>query len=252
MHTHEQTNGKRPTLVIKRVTGGYEVFAPQRPHDRYRVAGENGTLACECEMFHMHHACEHASAVAEHEGSRSDRENPSPARNGVDRSLQGQLVLKRSVSPDGRIDSLSVEMSSPTGHRESPEAQAASILAIQNKIVAGFLGRRTERQESNPRPVERQASNGAQEAELLNIGGVDTRFGRRLFINVRCNGSTIKLFGSERKLADSIQAAGFPEAAEVIEEGIELHLPCMVTTKPSDDGRYVNVETVLPQAGPDR
>ncbi len=41
-------------------------------------------------------------------------------------------------------------------------------------------------------------------------------------------------------------AAGFPDVASQVAEGLEIRLPCRVTTKPSDDGRYVNVERVLP------
>jgi hypothetical protein len=38
--------------------------------------------------------------------------------------------------------------------------------------------------------------------------------------------------------------------AERIEEGVALRVPCRVITKPSPDGRYVNIERVLPVAVP--
>jgi hypothetical protein len=56
----------------------------------------------------------------------------------------------------------------------------------------------------------------------------------------------LKLFGSEKQLSDAVVAAGFPEAANHLAEGSMLNLPCQVVTKPTQDGRFLNIERVLP------
>jgi hypothetical protein len=47
-----------------------------------------------------------------------------------------------------------------------------------------------------------------------------------------------------------IIAAGFPQLAERVDEGKQLNAPCRVVTKPSEDGKYVNVKQVLPVEQP--
>jgi hypothetical protein len=51
------------------------------------------------------------------------------------------MLLKRSVSPDGRIDSLSIEFTAEVGGATPTEvsARAARLLALQSAIVKGFL-----------------------------------------------------------------------------------------------------------------
>ena len=78
---------------------------------------------------------------------------------------------------------------------------------------------------------------------------MDDRYGRRLFLVVQSNGSMLRLFGSAKQLADALAAAGFPDYAHHVTEGTALDLPCRIVTKPSPDGRYQNIERVLP-AGP--
>ena len=98
-----------------------------------------------------------------------------------------------------------------------------------------------------PRPVP--ASDGSEAAELLHIGGMNGKWGRRLFITVQANGHTLKLFGNRQQLADAIVAAGFPERAQGIAEGVELRLPCRILTAPTADGRFRNITQVLPTGG---
>jgi len=80
----------------------------------------------------------------------------------------------------------------------------------------------------------------------VDIAGIDGKWGRRLFINVQANGRTLKLFGNRKQLAEHITAAGFWNMADQIAEGIRLNLPCRIITKLSDDGRWLNIEQVLP------
>ncbi len=83
-------------------------------------------------------------------------------------------------------------------------------------------------------------------AQMLDVVGLDGRWGRRLFINVQAEGRRIKLFGTKSQLAEHVRAAGFPEYADHLTEGVTLHVPCRVLTSPSRDGRYLNIDRVLP------
>jgi hypothetical protein len=55
----------------------------------------------------------------------------------------------------------------------------------------------------------------------------------------------------QTQLAEAIRNAGFPRMAERIEEGVALRVPCRVITTPTPDGKYVNIERVLPVQTPD-
>ena len=52
------------------------------------------------------------------------------------------MLLKRSVSPDGRIDSFSVEFSMPVSDIPDGEikTKAQNVLQLQIEIVGAFLG----------------------------------------------------------------------------------------------------------------
>ena len=75
---------------------------------------------------------------------------------------------------------------------------------------------------------------------------MNTRWGRRLFINVKVNGETLKLFGAKKQLEEAVTAAGFPELQDRITEGATVAVPCRVTTKASENGKYRNVDRVFP------
>src|SRR5437870_2972540 len=170
------------------------------------------------------------------------------------------------MSPDGYINSLSVEFSNIIEHKSDDEIkqQAAKALALQADIVDGFLkgngnGRpnteTTEKANENangkgtsqqPPNGKNDKSDGAMPAQLLNVGGMNTRCGWQSFITVHVNGRMTKLFGTKRELGDHITAAGFASVADHISQGMTLNLPCRVITKPSPDGKYLNIERVLP------
>jgi hypothetical protein len=191
-----------------------------------------------------------------------EKKKAKPSRN----AQHSQLILKRSVSPDGRIDSLSVEFSNGIADDSDDEIKerAAKALKLQTEIVQEFLGRNGKRKpdgepqksattststasgNTNSTPKPTKTVEGGVVAQLLNIAGMNTRSGWRLFINVQVNGTTIKLFGNKRELSDYVSAAGFANIADRIEQGMTLNLPCKVITKSSPDGRYTNIERVLP------
>lgn len=253
--SRRRARAERESFVIQRTERGFRVYRPGDPARNYLVSGEPDAYACTCPDFERHRddpdwCCKHVLAVAErtgasHAGNGNARSYAQAAEDRNDTPSPTTMLLKRSVSPDGRIDSLSVELSCPVEGLLQAEVlgRATSALDLQSEIVEEFLGR-TRSGNGNPR--EERESSRTVEARLLRISGIDTRYGRRLCINVEVNGETLKLFGSRKQLAEAIEAAGYSDRAQRVEEGLRLDLPCRVTTKPSDDGRYINVEQVFP------
>jgi hypothetical protein len=81
---------------------------------------------------------------------------------------------------------------------------------------------------------------------------MDGKYGRRLFLVVQSNGSMLRLYGSPTQLAGAIAAAGYPDHTASVAEGTTFDLPCRIVTKPSPDGRYQNIDRVLPAEPPPR
>jgi hypothetical protein len=259
--TQQNDRNDKEILVIAKADDGFRVYSPANPSKSYLVSGSTEAPQCTCLDFQYHEGdpdwrCRHIAAVLD----QLSRCGPAP--NGAESyatqeraAIQeeanskpngfSEMLIKRSVSPDGRIDSLSVEFScsvegKPVGVIRS---QAQYVLELQSQIVGAFLrdGRNGNRQENG----QRNDNNGAVPARMLNVGGMNGKWGRRLFINFQVNGQTLKLFGSSKQLAEFIAVAGPPLAADQIIEGMQLNIPCRVTTKPSPDGKYVNIDQVL-------
>lgn len=267
-------NIKSDPLVVVRDNGDLRVYSAADPGKCYVVKGSPDAPECNCADFRYHRLdpewrCKHIlaaldtmqqmqaeseqpqsienaeRAAIQAEGGRPAEQPMSPTENGTT-----QMLIKRSVSPDGRIDSLSVEFACAVQHTPSKEirCRAFRALVLQSEIVRDFMNSRTNSCphpsiQSKPEPVP---EGPAIPARMIEIGGMDSRWGRRLFINIEANGETLKLFGSYRQLEASIKAAGFPQYASDIQEGRELNLPCRIITQPSRDGRYLNVAQVLP------
>jgi hypothetical protein len=271
-----QERAEAETLVIAEIDEGFTVYSPGEPKNIYRVTGTPESPQCTCPDFQFHAQdpawrCKHILAVQHHFGagngtepdpsseaeerraiqeeSRPSRKRKATATSNTAANGAAQMVLKRSVSPDGRIDSLSVEFSCLVEAipGEEIKTKATKILGLQSEIVASFLSP-NGKAESQPRAVEEKSP--AVPARLVNVAGMDTKWGRRLFVNVEVNGQTLKLFGKKTQLAEHLLAAGFAEVAQHVAEGLTLNLPCRVTTEPSADGKYTNVAKVLPAETP--
>src|SRR5207247_10539937 len=143
-------------------------------------------------------------------------------------------------------DSLSVEFSRAVAEHSARDitSRAGKMLALQARIIERFLDGNGAGNDG--RSSAEDGVDGSVPAKMLNIGGMDGKWGRRLFINVQANDQTLKLFGNPKQLAEAITAAGYSNLAEKIAEGVQLNLPCRVVTKPSADGRFLNIERVLP------
>jgi hypothetical protein len=242
------------------------VYSPANPRDVFFVTGTPDVPSCTCAEFHTNaddlpFRCAHIAAVLplrdtdmsaedgeERRAIREEGSAPEPGLAENTLSSTSQMLLKRSVSPDGRIDSLSVEFSCPvdgTPVRDIVE-RAGKILRLQGEIAQRFLHPDTassgEGLGTNP--------DRAVPARLLSIGGMDGKWGRRLFIVVQLNGHTARIFGNPRQLAEHIKAAAFPELACHVVEGARLMVPCRVITRPGKDPRFVEIEQVLPAERP--
>jgi hypothetical protein len=255
--------GTPETLVVARVGEGFRVYSIHAPHLFYFVTGSPDLPVCTCPDFRVQeddpsYRCTHVRAVYGN-GPTASPAAPlvPPALGPIPAAEQpsfsdtappaAQMSLKRSVSPDGRIDALSIELSCVVDHAGTAgiAARAERMLELQDTIARDFLsanGRHAART-SPPAPVR---ADEAIPAELLTVGGMDGKWGRRLFIVVQANGRLLRLYGSPKQLGEAIAAAGFPQYAEQIGEGMTLNLPCRVTTSPSPDGRYMNIDKVLP------
>jgi len=277
-----QERAENGTLIVSKTQEGFRVYSIHSPSRIYLVKQEGDRWTCTCPDFEFHKAdttwrCKHILAVApwsKTDGAQTPTEPPQaasespaasesakpPARK---RKAQDQLtppvpvqmMMKRSVSPDGRIDSISVEFSLPVSGYSNGEIKqmALSTLELQKEIVGAFLQLNGPKaspvltQSSQPRKPE----NGDGKpvfARMLDIGKMNGKWGERLFINFAVNGRKSRLFGSPKQLAECIQSAGYEIDPENVQDGLRLNLACRVTTKPSEDGKYLNVDKVFPVA----
>jgi hypothetical protein len=257
-------------LVLSQTDEGFRVFSASNPGTMYLVTGDPEAPLCTCPDFTQHRNergwhCRHIRAVLNlcdfpgapghdpvaaeeriairNEGSASDGDKTAGGGNGT-----AHMILKRSVSPDRRIDSLSVEFSCPTDKVTGDEIRSRALHAmqLQSEIVSSFLGSPKGGNGDQPDSGSKPEAGDAVQARMLSVGGMDGKWGRRLFINVRINGHTAKLFGNRKQLGKSLVAAGYPALADHVAEGMMLNLPCQVTTRPSEDGKFLNIEQVLP------
>lgn len=287
-HTREQraTDG---VFVIARTPDGFRVHAPQNGRTTYTVGSDLSSPTCTCPDFAYHRSdpdwrCKHILAVDQRFAAPAPPENlpavsdedeeraaiqdegKPPRKVRTPRASNGttQMLLKRSVSPDGRIDSLSVEFSCPVDKTADGEieTQAAALIGLQNGIIRRFLSgngstparpalAHVPAPAPTPAPVPVPTPVGTP-AKLVRIDGMDGKYGRRLYLVVQANGSMLRLYGSAKQLGDALAAAGFPDHAPYVAEGTTLDLPCRIVTKPSPDGRYQNIERVLPAEPPPR
>ena len=149
------------------------------------------------------------------------------------------MLIKRSVSPDGRIDSVSVEFSMAVSDISNGEIKdkALKTMQLQKEIVGTFLklnGQKEEAKTAAPsEPANFENADGKPVfARMIDIGKVPGKWGERLCINMQVNGRWSRLFGSANELALHIARAGYHIDPANIEQGLRLNLACLVTTKP--------------------
>jgi hypothetical protein len=256
----ERAETRSGPLVVSRAEDGFRVYAVRDRFTIYMV--KDGVCTCPDFAARPGVACEHVEATKRFQAMHNDSRTPGAQENGGEamngeRNGDSQLVIKRSVSPDGRIDSLSVEFATPVAGISTTEitTTATKILGAQATIVAEFLARTPKPNGQKPNGNSAPRQNGespAVPARVVGVGGMDGKWGRRLFLTIECDGGNLRLFGNRKQLADHLSAGGWRFATDDITEGVDLDIPCQVVTKPSPDGRYQNVERLLPATGPRR
>jgi len=266
---------ERDVFVITAAEEGWRVRSARNPSRFYVVSGDGADVRCSCPDFQAHAAedptwrCKHVLAVLNHRAragaanSETERElseeraaiqaetaNHDQPANGEPSAAQ--MLIKRSLSPDGRIDSISIEFAFDLANSAVGQIRdrAAKTLKLQTEIVKSFLSGANARRGSN-RANQTQVNNkanGATFARLLDVGVTNGQYGERFYLNVQVNGRTARFFGTADQIAKAISTAGERVYATAIEPGMRLNLPCRVLTERSRDGRYLNVTRVLPPA----
>ena len=238
MNQKTQQNGKRAEeaiYVVSEVEDGYLVYDADRPEESFFVTEQEGQSTCSCDEFRVGGTrCAHINAVF------PEREEDSARAPEI-------ITFKRSVSPDGRIDSFSVEVA--CHDRLSDQSvcidRGQQVVGLQEALVRLFLDRNGKHGNGNGSSQTEAASEQGL-AELRAIDGMQTRNGWRLYLVVRVDGQDLKLFGSREQLAGQIRAAGYPNLAEDVTKGVTLGVPCRALTRLSADGKYRNVERLFP------
>lgn len=250
------SNGNEAIMVVMPEQDKFRVYDARKPNITYEVGGTPDAPYCSCPEFRTNREnggfrCGHVNAVFPHSGNGHPADSPALIGDHRPTDISPmQMSLKRSVSPDGRIDSLSVEFTGEVYGASDDEVveQALQTTRLQTAIVNGYLGQRQTASATRARPDDPDTENSAQgePAMLMLVSGMQTRVGWRYFINVQMGENEYKLFGTRDKLAEQLRNAGLGHATGNIAKGNVLNLPCRAVTRPSDDGKYINVERLLP------
>ena len=143
------------TFVIAREGDQFRMYAPGNPAEVSTVRITDKDTVCTCTDFiengnNPEYRCKHILAVQKipqvqsiPSAVKASSHAPEPQTRVSSGNGARHMLLKRSISPDGRIDSLSVEFSLPMGSESETEMveRANAALAIQTVIIAGFLGK---------------------------------------------------------------------------------------------------------------
>lgn len=279
------TSNRTEPYIVQKTDEGYRVCSALNPAQQFVVQDTGDDMTCTCPEFAANSGdpdwcCNHIKAVHQFMDGQNHRRPPDTGAAGEAQpaptpptppppkpkkpgpkgaASDASMVIKRSLSPDGRIDSLSVEFSVPVNQLTSEEIKqnAERAMKLQAEIMQGFASKPNGNgaAQSNGMP-HRNSGNGRHpqtgrhgigsgvNARLLNIDAMDTRRGRSLFINVFVENQMAKLFGDQSRLGEALAEAGYADRAEDIAEGVELNLPCRAVTK--RNGKYLNIERLLP------
>jgi hypothetical protein len=263
---------EREVFVITATQEGWRVRSARQPSRFYVVSGNGTGLHCTCPDFEKHATqdpawqCKHVLAVDGHQPHNGNGDVHAQREQDEERAaIQGeapaaapptksepdatQMLIKRSISPDGRIDSVSIEFSFALVDLPDSEVKirALKTLKLQTEIVKSFLNGGT----AKPTTTKTSASttprnNGVTFGRLIDVGVSNGQYGERFYVNVQVNGRRARFFGSVDQIAKAITAAGEQIYATAIQPGMRLNLPCRVVTQQTSDGRYLNVTQVLP------
>ncbi len=213
-----QERAHKGVLIASRVEGGFRVYSTDNPSQQYSVTWNGERLTCTCPDFEFHQTdpdwrCKHILAVEPFDNNLSEmpeaaedvtrHEDALPATVGAAASGEPpasapprrrrapkeppsptHMMIKRSVSPDGRIDSVSVEFSTPVIDLPIGEIKerALKTLQLQRDIVSSFLklnghaGPAQPSAPSRPAPVDRNGDGFPVLARMLDVGKVNGKW----------------------------------------------------------------------------
>lgn len=268
--------GTRPGLKLTKTDRGYQVKSGPKTYD---ISNEDDKLLCDCPDFQSHYAtdpnycCKHvlailadfeeqqscvASTIAEPEttptsekgkGNGTSKVPLYPSLHAVATpSKQAHMLIKRSLSGDGRIDSISLEIDfGLVNDEETVKLQALKALSLQDTIIKEFIATTHQSKEHLLEPPEVVCPTSEVPEDVLD--GIMTKVGiaqsKSYYIIVELpEGKTAKLFGNQSYLSHQIAQAGFSFPAEKIVEGVVLNIPCKVTTVLN--GKFINIDKVFP------
>jgi predicted nucleic acid-binding Zn finger protein len=274
--------GIQPGLKLTRTTQGYQVKSGPKT---YEVIVENNKIICNCPDFQKQHtddpnySCKHIiAALADFEEQQNSALSTVPEKidavlsttekgNGASKvpiypplhavasptiaPKQPHILIKRSLSADARIDSISVEIDFglTIDDEEAVKLQALKALTLQDSIIKEFIGA-NQPKETLPEPPNvalptEDIAEEAVDAIMTKVGIAQSKWGTSFYINCELpEGKTAKLFGNQKHLSHQIAQAGFSFPAEKIVEGIVLNIPCKVTTVLN--GKFINIDKVFP------
>ena len=279
-----------PFVILKQEEGFFLVYRPSDPRGAGTVSGTQDEPICTCDPFvdaeDPSFICEHIEAV------RPDLDPPppppapparsapalravsppspapGPAPSAAADTLPAFMLLKRSVSPDGRIDSLSIEFTIPVGAMEPGDvsAKAEAGLALQDAVATSFLSKAAPRSAAPkadkptaraarpksasqaaakkapaPVPVPGNASHGV----VRYVGTAKSPFGVNYTLSVEIGGERYRYFGSQKKVHGVLVSLGSTIEQEDVVDGLRLDLPCRATLVDTPSG-YTNVEAIFP------
>lgn len=272
--------GQKPGFKLSRTDRGYKVCCGTKT---YEVTVENENIVCNCSSFQKQqkdngsYYCSHitaaladfekeqtyiaptdASATTEQIDSKvglSSKPNGTakvpltfPTKQASALSKQTHMLIKRSLSVDGRIDSISVEIDFGLLDEDETvvKAQAIKSLKLQDKIIKEFMDVNQPKEEL-PEPPQVITPTVSIPEETVNA--IMTKVGvtqsNSFYITFELpEGKTAKLFGNQKYLSNQIAVAGFSFPPEKIVEGVVLNIPCRVTTVVN--GKFINVDRVFP------
>jgi hypothetical protein len=248
------------TFVIAREGDQFRMYAPGNPAEMSTVRITDKDTVCTCTDFienggDPEFRCKHILAVQKipqvlpiPSAVRAPLHAPEPQTIVSSGNGARHMLLKRSISPDGRIDSLSVEFSLPVGSASDEETVEAAnaALAIGSVIIAGFLG--SEKHGNGKDKTEEVQTERLKAAKIVAFGFRPTKWGQRAALTFEVEGDRLAVFGSREKLQEVLSFAGYPAVGKDLSKPFDTSLACQVTVKKTDDGKYTNIDRVYPRA----
>jgi hypothetical protein len=239
-------------LVVESGSRGYRVFHSSEPNAEHLVEEIVSRFLCNCEEYESEMTCQHVRAVlnylAQEKQNNGGNGRLHMATQASADPLPATMTLRRSISPDGRIDSLSIEFSSPVDQTCCSDItnRALNMLKLQSVVSKEFLltmhaGRQGDR--TNGRPSQVVTLN----ARMIRIGEVPAKRDRPLFIEFHLENHGARLFGTAAELAQAMTDAGYVYAPEEIFAGLPIDASCQVLIKPSRNPLYSEILRILPE-----